>query len=571
MGVPAETLKSVESLRQFARDSQTLWRRAQAQWKLIRHEPNRARTFVWVFAAAAVAPAAAFVVSRLGAMFGAQSLPGVWRGVTGGIASLGTLAMWLKPYAARVSQGLAVIEEKNREVDAWIAQARDEQEKRVKAIESDVNALAQRIVAAQDEAAKNDRDMAALRQEIANTTPGNMVAQLIEDRANATDYRRHLGMVALIRRDFESLSELFQRQREEEEKRAEQADAKTVNRIILYIDDLDRCPPKRVVDVLQAIHLLLAFPLFVVVVGVDARWVSESLEQSFEWLRGDRQKSGAESDGAGAKSREETLSSATPHDYLEKIFQIPFWLRPMGAGECQSLIAGLTKDSRRRASEMAGPKPAPPIPAAVEHTPETSRDREGAVAQQQAPLPHGRGSLEAEKQVPVEHEPAPEPEVAAAGVDLSPRSLDLDQRELEWMDALAGIAARSPRAVKRFVNCYRLIKATHAHEVEHFVKHDAKAVLTLLAIATGAPAIAHQLLAGLTRTPAIASLADLDTAMAHEIDWPRIKKHLEADSALSINVLAAQAPDVSRYSFRTGWAGPKIPKPEPPAATSATA
>lgn len=49
---------------------------------------------------------------------------------------------------------------------------------------------------------------------------------------------------------------------------------KPVERIVLYIDDLDRCPPKRVVEVLEAVHLLLAFPLFVVVVGVDVRWVS---------------------------------------------------------------------------------------------------------------------------------------------------------------------------------------------------------------------------------------------------------------------------------------------------------
>ncbi len=48
-------------------------------------------------------------------------------------------------------------------------------------------------------------------------------------------------------------------------------DLPELNRIVLYIDDLDRCPPKRVVEVLQAVHLLLAFELFVVVVGVDAR------------------------------------------------------------------------------------------------------------------------------------------------------------------------------------------------------------------------------------------------------------------------------------------------------------
>ncbi len=35
-----------------------------------------------------------------------------------------------------------------------------------------------------------------------------------------------------------------------------------VNRIVLYIDDLDRCEPDKVAKVLQAVHLLLAFPLF---------------------------------------------------------------------------------------------------------------------------------------------------------------------------------------------------------------------------------------------------------------------------------------------------------------------
>ncbi len=56
------------------------------------------------------------------------------------------------------------------------------------------------------------------------------------------------------------------------------------SRIVLYIDDLDRCPPDKVVDVLQAVHLLLCFPLFVVVVAVDARWVSRALHERFPGL-----------------------------------------------------------------------------------------------------------------------------------------------------------------------------------------------------------------------------------------------------------------------------------------------
>ena len=39
----------------------------------------------------------------------------------------------------------------------------------------------------------------------------------------------------------------------------------------LKIDDLDRCPPEKVADVLQAVHLFLNFPLFIIMVCVDER------------------------------------------------------------------------------------------------------------------------------------------------------------------------------------------------------------------------------------------------------------------------------------------------------------
>jgi hypothetical protein len=53
------------------------------------------------------------------------------------------------------------------------------------------------------------------------------------------------------------------------------------HRIVLYIDDLDRCEPAKVVEVLQAVNMLLTFQLFVVMVAVDARWLSRSLEKQY--------------------------------------------------------------------------------------------------------------------------------------------------------------------------------------------------------------------------------------------------------------------------------------------------
>ena len=66
---------------------------------------------------------------------------------------------------------------------------------------------------------------------------------------------------------------------------------------------------------LQAVHLLLAFKLFVVVVGVDSRWLERSLREHYPNLL------------------------VEPEHYLEKIFQIPFMLRRM---TCTVTVTSLT-------------------------------------------------------------------------------------------------------------------------------------------------------------------------------------------------------------------------------------
>ena len=102
-----------------------------------------------------------------------------------------------------------------------------------------------------------------------------------------------------------------------------------IERIILYIDDLDRCHPDKVVEVLQAVHLLLAFNLFNVVVGVDARWLERSLRRQYVGRPGSR--------AAG------TPDPFSPQDYLEKIFQIPYALAPIDPTGFKNLIGGLVE------------------------------------------------------------------------------------------------------------------------------------------------------------------------------------------------------------------------------------
>ncbi|XXX98908.1 P-loop NTPase fold protein [Sorangium sp. So ce204] len=61
-------------------------------------------------------------------------------------------------------------------------------------------------------------------------------------------------------------------------------DIEPFDRIVLYVDDHDRCRPDQVVNMLEAIHLLLALDLFVVVVAVDSRWLIRALEVHYRDL-----------------------------------------------------------------------------------------------------------------------------------------------------------------------------------------------------------------------------------------------------------------------------------------------
>jgi hypothetical protein len=144
-----------------------------------------------------------------------------------------------------------------------------------------------------------DAEAERLERAIAELASAHDVTAFAESRRASEDYRQHLGVVSLLRRDLETFAAILDRERK----------TGGLERIVLYVDDLDRCPPDVVVKVLEAIHLLVALPVFVVVVGVDARWLRQAIQRHYATMLPD--------------------DSVTPVRYLEKIFQIPFQLSIM--------------------------------------------------------------------------------------------------------------------------------------------------------------------------------------------------------------------------------------------------
>jgi hypothetical protein len=269
-------------------------------------------------------------------------------------------------------------------------------------------------------------------------TPEQVFDYFLNASTDTQQFERQLGTVSQVRRAFEQLDAIFvERDRLRREVsgsnrgRAEQlahleAVAARIDRIVLYIDDLDRCQVHQVVKVLEAVHLLLAFPLFVVVIGVDARWLQRSLLAFYQrQLRdgGATTTSPAPADG-GAEHR------ATVQDYLEKIFQIPIRLEGLSAASGSRFMGYL--------ESVAGPVADPRAGATTVSQPSSMSDTGGGAATIRA----------------IDVRPKPRAETARETVE----RITLHQTELDTIAALAPFLGKSPRAVKRFLNIYRLLR-----------------------------------------------------------------------------------------------------------------
>ena len=96
-----------------------------------------------------------------------------------------------------------------------------------------------------------------------------------------------------------------------------------VERIVVMVDDLDRCLPQQALTVLESMKLFFDMPGFVFVVGLDEHVVESAVRTKFAL-------SPAASDG----SREAQLE----RDYLKKIFQVPYSLPAMVPGQLDELL-----------------------------------------------------------------------------------------------------------------------------------------------------------------------------------------------------------------------------------------
>src|SRR5262245_12487589 len=119
-------------------------------------------------------------------------------------------------------------------------------------------------------------------------------------------------------------------------------------RIVVFIDDLDRCLPGSALEVLESMKLFFDLPGFVFVVGLDQAVIERSIE--FKYGQGGQRLliwPRAGTDGNGTTSASEPEGSLEPQspisggDYIKKIFQVPFSLPPIARADLRRFFTDI--------------------------------------------------------------------------------------------------------------------------------------------------------------------------------------------------------------------------------------
>lgn len=100
-----------------------------------------------------------------------------------------------------------------------------------------------------------------------------------------------------------------------------------INKLVVIIDDLDRCTPDRIIENLEAIKLFLNVDKTAFIIGADPRIVRHAIEHRYE------------TDKIENANDEETRNDRIVSDYLEKLIQIPYILPRLSDNEVETYMS----------------------------------------------------------------------------------------------------------------------------------------------------------------------------------------------------------------------------------------
>ena len=317
------------------------------------------------------------------------------------------------------------------------------------------------------------------QQQIGLTTTYKSLNDLIDTRLRTDPYSEQLGLLQQVKGDIEELTNRLVLQIYDSPdviQKKKESFVRGPARVVLYIDDLDRCPPHKVVEVLEAVQLLVKTSLFIVVLAIDDRYISRALEDVYK----------------GVLKRRGQPSGI---DYLEKIIQIPYRMRSISPSNLKKYLESQMRDEEEQSetSEITSTPENPTSEAAKINTSKTAKTDSTNVdkAKKTNLTQSDKPKLETQALEPPKPKPSPQ---------TSETISEIIKFTLLEFDLLANCAKHvdlSPRTGKRLINLYKILKIVWSHYPSLGLKEpDAKTkqiAITFLALSGRYPDFARHL------------------------------------------------------------------------------
>lgn len=205
---------------------------------------------------------------------------------------------------------------------------------------------------------------------------------------------------------------------------------------VVFVDDLDRCAPGKVAEVIEAINLFLSgdFPNCYFVIGMDAQVVAASLEVAYEKLN--------------AKLEHTTQSYGSLGWYfMDKFIQLPFLIPSLNEEQRKKYLAKLFRQSleEEKASREEVAAAEQRINAALEKKEFSASQLVTEVAKESPKILHAD---------PKKYRAIQERVIAASAEKFSDDDPEIQNQLLRYAPYLGN----TPRTVKRFANLYRFYR-----------------------------------------------------------------------------------------------------------------
>jgi hypothetical protein len=267
--------------------------------------------------------------------------------------------------------------------------------------------------------------------------------------------------------------------------------------VVVYIDDLDRCSEGKIIEILQAINLILASCEFFVFVGMDTEMIYRAIGSYYQG----------------------NVPERFPENYLRKIVQISFYLPETKKEKRLDYVNSLFSWKARAglANSTAGTK---------EETPQTQGQSAESV-----PPPPAAGALRYD----LSH---------ASGVSIQVEDVEDTADELQALHDHVGFLDDNPRQIKRLINLHRLIKILLQKPNTSWSKERQRKLVKWLVFCEVWPYLVDDILAEKKKRDALSEKLKRDSLNEQEKDaiLKEIKKSRSADCLreLSLNLNAVR-------------------------------